>query len=96
VIGTHFFSPANVMRLLEIVRGAKTAPDVLRTILDLAKRVNKVGVVSGNSDGFIGNRMLGAYSYQALLMVLEGAMPDQVDTALRHFGMRWARCRCTT
>ncbi len=87
VIGTHFFSPANVMRLLEIVRGAKTAPDVLRTILDLARRVNKVGVVSGNSDGFIGNRMLGAYSYQALLMVLEGAMPDQVDTALRHFGM---------
>jgi 3-hydroxyacyl-CoA dehydrogenase len=87
VIGTHFFSPANVMRLLEIVRGAKTAPDVLRTILELAKRVNKVGVVSGNSDGFIGNRMLGAYSYQALLMVLEGAMPDQVDAALRHFGM---------
>src|SRR6266404_3955945 len=87
VIGTHFFSPANVMRLLEIVRGAKTAPDVLRTILDLARGVNKVGVVSGNSDGFIGNRMLGAYSYQALLMVLEGAMPDQVDTALRHFGM---------
>jgi len=87
VVGTHFFSPANVMRLLEIVRGAKTAQDVLRTALDMAKRINKVGVVSGNSDGFIGNRMLGAYSYQALLMVLEGAMPEQVDAALRHFGM---------
>ncbi len=87
VVGTHFFSPANVMRLLEIVNGAKTAKDVLRTALDMGKRINKVGVVSGNSDGFIGNRMLGAYSYQALLMVLEGAMPEQVDAALRHFGM---------
>jgi 3-hydroxyacyl-CoA dehydrogenase len=87
VVGTHFFSPANVMRLLEIVRGAKTAQDVLVTIVDVAKRINKVGVVCGNRDGFIGNRMLGGYAYQASLMVLEGAMPEQVDAALRNFGM---------
>jgi 3-hydroxyacyl-CoA dehydrogenase len=87
VVGTHFFSPANVMRLLEIVRGAKTAQDVLVTIVDIAKRINKVGVVCGNRDGFIGNRMLGGYAYQASLMVLEGAMPEQVDAALRNFGM---------
>src|SRR5258707_5179547 len=87
VVGMHFFSPANVMRLLEIVRGAKTAQDVLLTIVDLAKRINKIGVVCGNRDGFIGNRMLGGYAYQASLMVLEGAMPEQVDAALRNFGM---------
>jgi 3-hydroxyacyl-CoA dehydrogenase len=87
VVGMHFFSPANVMRLLEIVRGAKTAQDVLVTIVDIAKRINKVGVVCGNRDGFIGNRMLGGYAYQASLMVLEGAMPEQVDAALRNFGM---------
>jgi 3-hydroxyacyl-CoA dehydrogenase len=87
VVGMHFFSPANVMRLLEIVRGEKTAQDVLVTIVDLAKRINKVGVVCGNRDGFIGNRMLGGYAYQASLMVLEGAMPEQVDAALRNFGM---------
>lgn len=87
VVGMHFFSPANVMRLLEIVRGARTAQDVLLTVADLAKRINKVGVVCGNRDGFIGNRMLGGYAYQASLMVLEGAMPEQVDAALRNFGM---------
>jgi 3-hydroxyacyl-CoA dehydrogenase len=87
VVGMHFFSPANVMRLLEIVRGANTAQDVLVTVIDVAKRINKVGVVSGNRDGFIGNRMLGGYAYQASLMVLEGAMPEQVDAALRNFGM---------
>src|ERR1700683_197166 len=87
VVGMHFFSPANVMRLLEIVRGAKTAQDVLVTVVDIAKRINKVGVVAGNRDGFIGNRMLGGYAYQASLMVLEGAMPEQVDAALRNFGM---------
>jgi 3-hydroxyacyl-CoA dehydrogenase len=83
----HFFSPANVMKLLEIVRGEKTSQEVLATIVDLAKRINKVGVVCGNRDGFIGNRILSAYSYQAMLMVLEGAMPEQVDAALRNFGM---------
>ena len=87
VVGMHFFSPANVMRLLEIVRGKKTAQDVLVTVVDIAKRINKVGVVCGNRDGFIGNRMLGGYAYQASLMVLEGAMPEQVDAALRNFGM---------
>jgi len=87
VVGMHFFSPANVMRLLEIVRGANTAQDVLVTVVDIAKRINKVGVVCGNRDGFIGNRMLGGYAYQASLMVLEGAMPEQVDAALRSFGM---------
>jgi 3-hydroxyacyl-CoA dehydrogenase len=87
VVGTHFFSPANVMKLLEIVRGAKTAQDVLVSVIDTAKRINKVGVVCGNRDGFIGNRMLGGYAYQASLMVLEGAMPEQVDAALRNFGM---------
>jgi 3-hydroxyacyl-CoA dehydrogenase len=87
VVGMHFFSPANVMRLLEIVRGAKTAQDVLVTVVDIAKRINKVGVVCGNRDGFIGNRMLGGYAYQASLMVLEGALPEQVDAALRNFGM---------
>jgi 3-hydroxyacyl-CoA dehydrogenase len=87
VLGMHFFSPANVMRLLEIVRGAETAPDVLKSVVDLAKQIKKVGVVAGNSDGFIGNRMLNGYGYQASLMVLEGAMPEQVDAALRNFGM---------
>jgi 3-hydroxyacyl-CoA dehydrogenase len=87
VVGMHFFSPANVMRLLEIVRGARTSQDVLLTVVDIAKRINKVGVVCGNRDGFIGNRMLGGYAYQASLMVLEGAMPEQVDAALRNFGM---------
>jgi 3-hydroxyacyl-CoA dehydrogenase len=87
VLGMHFFSPANVMRLLEIVRASKTAPDVLKTVVDLAKRIRKVGVVAGNGDGFIGNRMLKGYIDQACLMLLEGAMPEQVDAALRDFGM---------
>ena len=87
VVGTHFFSPANVMRLLEIVRGKRTAQDALVTVVEIAKRIRKVGVVCGNGDGFIGNRMLAGYGYQAQLMVLEGAMPEQVDKALRDFGM---------
>jgi 3-hydroxyacyl-CoA dehydrogenase len=87
VVGMHFFSPANVMRLCEIVRGEKTAQDVLMTALDVTKRIKKVGVVCGNRDGFIGNRMLGGYGYQASLCVLEGAMPEQVDAVIRNFGM---------
>jgi 3-hydroxyacyl-CoA dehydrogenase len=87
VIGTHFFSPANVMRLCEIVRGAKTAPDVLATTLDLAKRIRKIGVVSGNCHGFIGNRMLSGYAREASLLALEGAAPAQVDKVLYDFGM---------
>lgn len=87
VLGTHFFSPANVMRLCEVVRGAKTAPDALATAMDLAKRIKKVGVVSGNCDGFIGNRMLGGYAREATLLSLEGAPIDQIDKALVTFGM---------
>jgi 3-hydroxyacyl-CoA dehydrogenase len=87
VVGTHFFSPANVMKLLEIVRGAKTAPDILATVMGLSRRISKVGVVCGNRDGFIGNRLLGAYGYQANRCVLEGATPEQVDAVIRKFGL---------
>ena len=87
VIGTHFFSPANVMRLLEVVRGEKTAKDVLATVMQLAKRLKKVGVVSGVCDGFIGNRMLEQYVRQSLFLVDEGASPQQIDAALTKFGM---------
>jgi 3-hydroxyacyl-CoA dehydrogenase len=86
VIGLHFFSPANVMRLLEIVRGEKTGKDVLATSLKLAKKIKKTGVVSGVCDGFIGNRMIGRYQTQALLMVEEGASPQQIDRAVEKFG----------
>lgn len=88
VVGTHFFSPANVMRLCEVVRGSTaTSPSTLATSLELARRIGKVGVVSGNCYGFIGNRMLSGYTGQALSMVVEGALPEQVDGALRRFGM---------
>ncbi len=87
VIGTHFFSPANVMKLLEIVRGKATGKDVLATVLQLAKTLKKTGVVSGVCDGFIGNRMLARYSEQALLLIEEGALPKHVDDALEKFGM---------
>jgi 3-hydroxyacyl-CoA dehydrogenase len=87
VIGTHFFSPANVMRLLEVVRGKKTAKDVLATVMQLARRLKKVGVVSGVCDGFIGNRMLEQYIRQSLFLVDEGASPQQIDAALTRFGM---------
>jgi 3-hydroxyacyl-CoA dehydrogenase len=87
VIGTHFFSPANVMRLLEVVRGAKTSKEVLATVMQLGKRLRKVAVVSGVCDGFIGNRMLEQYIRQSLFLVDEGASPQQVDSALYKFGM---------
>jgi 3-hydroxyacyl-CoA dehydrogenase len=87
VIGTHFFSPANVMRLLEVVRGKRTAKDVLATTLKLAKRLKKVPVVSGVCDGFIGNRMLEKYGQQALFLLDEGASPQQVDGALQRWGL---------
>ncbi len=87
VIGTHFFSPANVMRLLEVVRAAKTAPDVLATIMQLARKLKKVAVVSGVCDGFIGNRMLEQYVRQSLFLVDEGASPQQIDAALMKFGL---------
>jgi 3-hydroxyacyl-CoA dehydrogenase len=87
VLGMHFFSPANVMRLLEVVRGAATGPDVLATVMALAKRIHKVAVVSGVCYGFIGNRMLDPYMREAEFLLLEGATPQQVDGALEAFGM---------
>ena len=86
VLGMHFFSPANIMRLLEVVRGAETAPDVLATAMKLAKRIGKVGVVSGVCHGFIGNRMLEGYTREAGIMLLEGARPEQIDKVLYDFG----------
>ncbi len=86
VIGMHFFSPANVMRLLEVVRGEKTAKDVLATTMKIAKRIRKTAVVSGVCDGFIGNRMIEQYSRQATFMLDEGASPQQVDKAIEKFG----------
>jgi 3-hydroxyacyl-CoA dehydrogenase len=86
VIGTHFFSPANVMKLLEIVRGAKTGKDVLATTLALSKKLKKIGVVSGVCDGFIGNRMVEQYVRQAGFLLDEGALPEQVDKAAEAFG----------
>jgi 3-hydroxyacyl-CoA dehydrogenase len=86
VVGTHFFSPANVMKLLEIVRGAKTGKDVLATVLGLSKKIKKTGVVSGVCDGFIGNRMIEQYSRQAGFLLEEGALPEQVDKAVEKFG----------
>ncbi len=86
VLGLHFFSPANVMRLLEVVRADKTRKDVLATAMAVARRIGKTAVVAGVCDGFIGNRMINAYSQQALLMLEEGASPRQVDTAIEKFG----------
>jgi 3-hydroxyacyl-CoA dehydrogenase len=86
VVGLHFFSPANVTKLLEIVRGAKTAPDVIATSLNIAKQIKKIGVVAGVCDGFIGNRMLNAYSQQLGFLLEAGALPQQIDKALEKFG----------
>ena len=86
VIGLHFFSPANVMKLLEIVRGAKTGKDVLATTMALAKKIKKTGVVSGVCDGFIGNRMIEQYIRQAGFLLEEGCLPEQVDKAIEKFG----------
>jgi 3-hydroxyacyl-CoA dehydrogenase len=87
VIGMHFFSPANVMKLLEVVRGKKTAKDVLATVMQLGKKIKKTTVVSGVTDGFIGNRMIEQYSRQAGFLLEEGATPQQVDKAMEKFGM---------
>jgi 3-hydroxyacyl-CoA dehydrogenase len=86
VVGLHFFSPANVTKLLEIVRGAKTAKDVLATALAVAKQIKKIGVVAGVCDGFIGNRMLNAYFRQMDFLLDVGALPQQIDRALESFG----------
>jgi len=87
VIGMHFFSPANVMKLLEVVRGKRTAKDVLATVMQLGKKIKKTTVVSGVTDGFIGNRMIEQYSRQAGFLLEEGATPQQVDKAMEKFGM---------
>ncbi|MEN3297513.1 MAG: 3-hydroxyacyl-CoA dehydrogenase [Burkholderiales bacterium] len=87
VVGLHFFSPANVMRLLEVVRGEKTAKDVLATVMQLAKKIRKIAVVSGVCDGFIGNRMLRYYRNQTFELLEEGASPEQIDRALENWGM---------
>jgi 3-hydroxyacyl-CoA dehydrogenase len=87
VLGLHFFSPANVMRLVEIVRGRATAPDVLATAVALAKQLKKQPVVVGNGPGFVGNRLMFPYMYEMQYMVEEGATPFQVDRALTDFGM---------
>lgn len=87
VIGMHFFSPANVMKLLEVVRGEKTAKDVLATVMQIGKKIKKTTVVSGVCDGFIGNRMIEQYSRQAGFLLEEGCTPAQVDKAMEKFGM---------
>jgi 3-hydroxyacyl-CoA dehydrogenase len=87
VVGTHFFSPANVMRLLEVVRGARTSKEVLASVMKVAKTIRKVPVVSGVCDGFIGNRMLEEYLRQAYFLVEEGALPHAVDRALQDWGL---------
>ena len=87
VMGTHFFSPANVMRLAENVRGAETSKDTIATVMDLSKAIGKVGVLVGICDGFVGNRMLYAYTRQAGFLLEEGALPEQVDKVIYDFGL---------
>jgi len=87
VVGLHFFSPANVMKLLEVVRGDKTAKDVMATVMAVAKKIKKTAVVSGVCDGFIGNRMIEQYGRQAGFLLDEGCTPQQVDKAVEKFGM---------
>ena len=87
VIGLHFFSPANIMKLLEIVRGGKTSKEVIASSMKLGRQLNKIAVLSGNAPGFIGNRMLAGYTRQAGEIILQGATPYQVDNALLQFGM---------
>ncbi len=87
VIGHHFFSPANVMKLLEIVKGEKSSPEVIATSMAIAKKIKKIGVLVGNCFGFVGNRMVGQYTREAQFLLEEGASPAQVDKALSDFGM---------
>ena len=93
VVGMHFFSPANVMRLLEVVRGAETAPDVLATVMQVARKIGKVAVVSGVCYGFIGNRMAEVYMREAEFLMMEGASPAQIDGAVEALGMAMGPCR---
>ncbi|AMK21126.1 MULTISPECIES: 3-hydroxyacyl-CoA dehydrogenase NAD-binding domain-containing protein [unclassified Sphingobium] len=93
VVGLHFFSPANIMRLLEVVRGRDTRPEVLATAMSLAKRIGKVGVASGVCDGFIGNRMFEEYLRQVCFLLEEGALPRQIDSVLERWGFAMGPCR---
>ena len=93
VVGMHFFSPAHVMRLLELVRGAGTAPEVLATAMRLARTIGKVPVVSGVCYGFIGNRMAEVYMREAEFLIMQGASPFEVDAAVEAFGMAMGPCR---
>ena len=86
VVGTHFFSPANVMKLLENVRGRRSAPEVIATVMELGRTLGKVPVLAGNCDGFIGNRMLGFYGLEAEFLLEEGATPEQIDRLIEGFG----------
>ena len=92
VVGMHFFSPAHVMKLIEVVRGAATDPDVIATSVALARRLKKIPVVVGNATGFVGNRMFQAYCRESQLLLLEGATPWQIDAALEGFGMAMGPC----
>jgi 3-hydroxyacyl-CoA dehydrogenase len=92
VVGTHFFSPANVMKLLENVRGAKSSPQTLATVMELGKTLGKVVVLAGNCDGFIGNRMLGFYGLEAEFLLEEGATPEQLDRVIEEFGFAMGPC----
>ena len=92
-VGMHFFSPAHVMRLLEVVRGAKTSPQVLVTVMQLARQIGKVAVVSGVCYGFIGNRMAEVYMREAEFLMMEGAEPAEVDAAVEELGMAMGPCR---
>ena len=87
MVGTHFFSPANVMRLIEIVRGAETSDETAQTAMKLAPKIGKVGVMCGVCDGFVGNRMLYQYSRQANFLIEEGALPQDVDRVMFEFGL---------
>ncbi|MDA0775086.1 MAG: 3-hydroxyacyl-CoA dehydrogenase NAD-binding domain-containing protein [Proteobacteria bacterium] len=87
VVGTHFFSPANIMRLLEVVRGEETSHETLASVMSISKKIKKAAVVSLNAPGFIGNRMLFNYTAQANMLLLEGALPHQIDQAIESFGL---------
>lgn len=93
VVGLHFFSPANIMRLLEVVRGKMTSPETLARAMAFAKTIRKTGVVAGVCDGFIGNRIFEEYLRQAWFLLEEGALPQQIDKAIEDFGMAMGPCR---
>jgi 3-hydroxyacyl-CoA dehydrogenase len=86
VAGTHFFAPANVMKLFEVVKGAKSAPDTLMTAMDLGRRIGKVSAMAGNSDGFVANRSRAPFSTEMMILVEEGALPEEIDKVMVDFG----------